>query len=124
MLSYAVVSVICTILIVVGNDMLVKYDLPSRINESVLHINYQQWLPVCAVPLFLTAFVYWLFAKLMPAKFPLLLSGIIGGVICVIFILLTNVCSVSWDSGWYEIKNLATFFGAGFSFALLVELLD
>jgi hypothetical protein len=72
----------------------------------------------------MTAFSYLLLIKLLPVRLPLFFLGIIGGVLCVAFILLTGVCSLSWESGWYEIKNLVTFFGAGFSFAFLVELLD
>jgi hypothetical protein len=119
-----VVSVLCTVFIVAGNDIIAQYAFPSRINENILQVNYLQWLPVCAIPLFITAFVYLLFIKLLPARLPLFFSGLIGGFICIALILLTGVCSVSWDSGWYEIKNLSTFFAAGFSFAILVELLD
>lgn len=123
-LSYAVVSVLCTVFIVVGNDIIAQYAFPSRVSKSILQVNYLQWLPVCAIPLFITAFVYLLFTKLLRVRLPLFFSGLIGGVICVTLILLTGVCSISWDSGWYEIKNLSTFFVAGFSFAILVELLD
>lgn len=123
-LSYAVVSVLCTVFIVVGNDIIAQYAFPSRISKSILQVNYLQWLPVCAIPLLITAFVYLLLIKLLPARLPLFFSGLIGGTICIILILLTGVCSLSWESGWYEIKNLSTFFVAGFSFAVLVELLD
>jgi hypothetical protein len=123
-LSYAVVSVLCTVFIVVGNDIIAQYAFPSRISKSILQVNYLQWLPVCAIPLLITAFLYLLLIKLLPVRLPLFFSGLIGGVICIILILLTGVCSLSWESGWYEIKNLSTFFVAGFSFAVLVELLD
>jgi hypothetical protein len=123
-LSYAVVSVLCTIFIVVGNDILTQYAFPSRINKSILQVDYLQWLPVCATPLLITALVYLLSIKLLPVKLPLFFLGLIGGTICVVLILFTGVCSISWESGWYEIKNLSTFFVAGFSFAVLVELPD
>ena len=123
-LSYAVVLVLCTVFIVVGNDIITQYAFPSRISKSILQVNYLQWLPVCAIPLLITAFVYLLLVKLLSIKLPIFLLGLIGGTICIILILLTGVCSISWESGWYEIKNLSTFFVAGFSFAILVELLD
>lgn len=121
-LSYAVVSVICAVLIVAGNDILGRYSFVENVSEAVLQVNYEQWLPVCAIPLFLTAFTYSLLVRLLPRKLPLLLSGLISGGICLSLILLTGVCSLS--GSWYEMKNLITFFMAGFSFALLVELLD
>jgi hypothetical protein len=123
-LSYAVVSVLCTIFIVVGNDILTQYAFPSRINKSILQVDYLQWLPVCAMPLLITALVYLLSIKLLPVKLPLFFLGLIGGTICTVLILFTGVCSISWESGWYEIKNLSTFFISGFSFAVLVELSD
>jgi hypothetical protein len=119
-----VVSVLCTVFIVVGNDILIQYAFPSRISQTILKVDYQQWLPVCAIPLLITAFVYLLLIKILPVKLPLFFCGLIGGIICVMLILLTGVCSLSWESGWYEIKNLSTFFIAGCSYAILVELLD
>ncbi len=121
-LSYLVVSVICTVLIVAGNDVIGQYTIADKVSEAILQIGYEQWLPVCAVPLFLTGFLYLLFVKLMPRRLPLFISGLIGGAICLSLILLTGVCT--WPGGWYEVKNLSTFFVAGFSFAILVEMLD
>jgi hypothetical protein len=121
-LSYAVVSVICTVLIVAGNDLLGQYSFVGNVSETFLQIDYKQWLPVCLFPLSLTALTYLLFVKLVPKRLPLLLSGIICGLICLTFIVGTGVCSL--QATWYEIKNLTTFFMAGFSFAIMVEMLD
>lgn len=121
-LSYAVVSVICAVFIVMGNDILGQYTFVEKISDTILQINYEQWLPVCAIPLFLTGVIYLILIRLIPRRLPLLLSGLICGSICMALILLTGVCTV--PGGWYEVKNLTTFFLAGFSFAILVELLD
>jgi hypothetical protein len=49
-LSYAVVSVICTVLIVAGNDLLGQYSFVGNVSETFLQIDYKQWLPVCFIP--------------------------------------------------------------------------
>lgn len=121
-LSYAVVSVICTVLIVAGNDLLGQYSFVGNVSDAVLQIDYKQWLPVCLFPLLLTALAYLVLVNLIPKRLPLLLSGIICGLICLTFIVGTGVCSL--HATWYEMKNLTTFFMAGFSFAIMVELLD
>ncbi|RYZ47392.1 MAG: hypothetical protein EOP49_21465 [Sphingobacteriales bacterium] len=123
LLAYLVVSVICAVLIVAGNDLIVNNaGFVSNVSEVILQIRYEQWLPVCAVPLLLTAFVYLFLVRVLPGRLPLFISGLISGGICLTLILLTGVCTFS--AGWYEIKNLITFFMAGFSFAILVELKD
>jgi hypothetical protein len=121
-LSYAVVSVICTVLIVAGNDILERSSGVGSVSETILQIDYKQWLPVCSIPLLLTALTYLLFVRIMPKRLPLFLSGMICGFICLGFIVATRVCTL--QSTWYEMKNLGTFFMAGFSFAILVEMLD
>ena len=124
-LSYLVVSVVCTILIVIGNDFLVDSVYRGNLCDTVLKLDYTQWLPVCALALAVAFVVYLLFARLLFRRFPLWLAALICGLISVGVALLTGIIPFSfWYYGWYETKNILTFFIAGQAFVFFSELMD
>lgn len=111
-------------LIVMGNDILKHYTGPGVFRDVVLQVGYEQWLPVCAVSLCLTIVVYTLLIRVIPVKIPLLLSCLFCGLLSISSVLLTGILSVSFSVAWYEMKNMTTFFAAGFAYALLLQWLD
>ncbi len=124
-LSYIIASVVCAILIIIGNDLLFHSAYRGNIVDSILLVNYAQWLPVCAVTLAISALIYLLFNKLVFKRLPVLLSAFICGLISVSIVLLTGTGHLSFEyQNWYEIKNIMIFFIAGFGFALFGRLLN
>lgn len=124
-LSYLVVSVICTILIVIGNDLLVHSVYRGNLCDTILQLDYAQWLPVCALALAFAFVVYLLFARFLFRRFPVWLSALLCGLISAGMALLTGISSVSFQYySWYETKNILTFFIAGLAFVLFSELID
>jgi len=123
--SYLVVSVICAILIVIGNDLLVRSVYKDNLCAAILQLEYKQWLPVCALALAFAFGVYLLFSRFLFSRLPLVVSALLCGAISCGIAILSGISPASLlQYSWYEWKNLIIFFVAGFAFVLFSELMD
>lgn len=124
-LAYLVVCVLCTILIVIGNDLLAASPYRGFLSDTVLQLGYTQWLPVCAVALSLSFLCYLLLYRFLLHRFPLWVAALSCGIICALAALLTGISPFSWSGySWYEVKNLAIFLITGLAFVYCAELMD
>jgi hypothetical protein len=124
-LSYLVVSIVCAILIVIGNDLLVCAAYEGDSYGTILQLDYCQWLPVCALALAFAFGAYLLFSRLLFKRLPVIVSALLcGGISCATAVLAGISPSSLQQYGWYEWKNLSVFFIAGFAFVWFAELMD
>lgn len=119
-LSYITASVICALLIVIGNDLLVHSSHRGFLADTILGIDYRQWLRLSAISLALSFALYLVLYRAVLYRLPLLVSALSCGLISVGVVLLTGV---GHSLSWYELKNLLTFFVAGSVFGLFSRLL-
>lgn len=124
-LAYLVVCVLCTVLIVIGNDLLAASSYRGFLSDTILQLSYTQWLPVCAVVLSLAFLCYLLLYRFLLHRFPLWVAALSCGIICALAALLTGISPLSWAGyNWYEVKNLIAFSTTGLVFVYFAELMD
>jgi hypothetical protein len=123
-LSYLVVSVICAVFIVIGNDLLSHSAYKGNLCDTILQLGYSQWLPVCALALAFSCLVYLLFARIWFRRLPLWLAALLCGILSVGIALLADILPLTLQYyGGYEFKNMFIFFVAGFAFVYFSELM-
>lgn len=124
-LAYLVVSVVCTLLIVAGNDLLADSVHRGNLCDAILQLDYEQWLPVCAAALAFLFVGYLLFARLFFKRLPLPVAILLCGIFSIAIALIMGIIPFPFSfQNWYEIKNFITFFIAGCLFALFAGFMD
>lgn len=124
-LAYLVVSIVCAVLIVIGNDLLIHAAYKRNLYGAMLQLDYRQWLPVCALALAVAFGVYLLFFRLLFSRLPVIVSALLCGLIsCAIALLAGIIPSSLQQYDWYECKNLLIFFVAGFAFVWFIKWMD
>jgi len=119
-LSYITASVICALLIVIGNDLLMHSALRGFLADSILEIDYRQWLRFSAINLGLSFALYLVLYRLLLYRLPLLVSALCCGLISA---WIAFGAGIGTCYSWYELKNILTFFIAGCAFGLFSRLL-
>lgn len=123
-LSFITATILCTMLIIVGNDLLISRASTSP-HELILQLDYAQWLPVTSCYMGLSCLGYLLLVKLPFKRMNHIVLALLSGVLALLTVLLS---SGGFDYqnyyNWYHIKNMMAFFLAGFVFGILSELLD
>ncbi|PSK90712.1 hypothetical protein [Taibaiella chishuiensis] len=121
-LSFITATVLCTMLIILGNDLLVP---DTYQHELILKLDYAQWLPVTACYLALSCLGYLLLVKLPFRRMNGLVLALLSGILALLVVLLgTGSLDYLDNYNWYHVKNAAAFFLAGFVFGILSERLD
>ncbi len=124
-LSFVSATILGTMLIIVGNDLLIAGTSADSQHELILRLDYAQWLPVTACYIALSSLGYLLLVKLPFQRMNRIGLALLSGLLALAVVLLS---SGSFDHlysyDWYHVKNMTAFFLAGFAFAILSELLD
>lgn len=114
-ISYIVVSVVCTILILIGNDLLAMSAWRGFLCDTVLELGYRQWLPVCAAILALSFIFYLIAFGLLLYRLPLSIVVLCCGLLSTGAAL---AMGIGRPFGYYGVKNLFAFFMAGLIFGI------
>lgn len=121
-LSFITATVLCTMLIILGNGLLVP---GTDQHELILKLDYAQWLPVTALYLFLSCLGYLLLVKLPFRRMNHVLLALFSGLLALAVVLLASGgFHYIHNYNRYHIKNMTAFFLAGFVFGILSERLD
>ncbi len=100
--------------------MLIHSAHRGYLSDAVLEIDYRQWLRLSAIGLALSFALYLILHRLFLYRLPLPLSALCCGLISMVVAFSTGI---GHGLCWYELKNLLTFFIAGFAFASFSRLL-
>lgn len=112
-------------MIVLGNDILIRYHYQGETRPAFMQLEYMQWLPVCAFLLSISGGIYVLGIKLPFQHMKTAWLGFCSGIIAIGIMLLMGVGHVGAGfPDWYELKNIFSIFTSGFCFAFFSELLD
>lgn len=124
-LSFVTATILCTMLIIVGNDLLISVAYTANQHELILRLDYAQWLPVTACYMAMSSLGYLLLVKLPFRRMNRIGLAFLSGILALVVLLLSSGSIDYLNSyDWYHVKNIAAFFLAGFVFGILSELLD
>lgn len=124
-LSFVTATILCTMLIVVGNNLLMSGSSAADQHELILKLDYAQWLPVTASYMALSSLGYLLLVKLPFRRMNRIGLAFLSGILALVVVLLSSGSIDYLNSyDWYHVKNMTAFFLAGFVFGILSELLD
>lgn len=124
-LSFITATILCTMLIIAGNDLLISRAYTTGPHEMILKLDYAQWLPVTGCCMALSCLGYLLLIKLPFRRMNFMALSSLSGVLALLVLFLSSGnCDYLSFYNWYHIKNMTAFFFSGFAFGILSELLD
>jgi hypothetical protein len=124
-LSFITATILCTMLIIIGNDLLLSGAYNGSQHELILRLDYAQWLPVTTCYMALSCLGYLLLVKLPFRRMNRIGLAFLSGTLALVVVLSSSGNLDYLDNyNLYHLKNMTAFFLAGFFFGMLSELLD